>query len=68
MDVQVHLDTIGTMIENVEGELRSKIETTNLNKTKEILDTSRFSSILGKPNVEGAQKLKGVFMNSTNHS
>lgn len=56
------------MIEDVEGELRSKIETTNLNKTKEILDTSRFSSILGKPNVEGAQKLKGVFMNSSNHS
>jgi len=42
--------------------LRSKIEERNIKKSKEIIDSSRFSPVIGKPNIEGAAKLKGVFM------
>lgn len=49
------------MIESNETEIRSKVEERNIKKTKEILDTARYSSIYGKPNAEAAEKLKNVF-------
>ena len=63
MDVQTHINVIGDMVESNESDIRSKVEERNIKKTKEILDTSRFSSIYGKPNIEGALKLKNVFNN-----
>lgn len=60
-DIQGHISNIGEMIESSEGELRNRIEERNIKKTKEILDTARFSPVIGKPNIEGAQKLKEVF-------
>lgn len=63
MDIQTHINVIGDMIESNEGDIRSKVEERNIKKTKEILDTARYSNILGKPNIEGAQKLKNVFVN-----
>ena len=49
------------MIESNEGDIRSNVEIRNIKKTKQILDTARFSTITGKPNIEGAQKLRNVF-------
>lgn len=57
----MHISTIGELIENIEGELRSKIEERNIKKSKEILETARYTSVFGKPNIEGANKLKEVF-------
>ena len=49
------------MVEETETDLRSRIEERNIKKTKEITDTCRFSPVIGKPNIEGANKLKEVF-------
>lgn len=60
MDHQTHINVIGQMVEDSEDELRRKIEERNVKKTKEIVDTARYSPVMGKPNIEGANRLKGV--------
>mgnify|MGYP006879941033 CR=1 FL=1 len=62
--MQSHLSTIGELIEDTETDLRGKIEERNIKKSKEIVDTCRFSPVIGKPNIEGANKLKEVFKSS----
>jgi len=61
MNVQTHVNVIGTLIEDCETEVRSRIEERNIKKTKEIVDTSRYSPVMGKPNIEGAKKLQQTF-------
>lgn len=49
------------MIESSESEIRRTIEERNIKKSQEIIDTCRYSPVIGKPNIEGANKLKEVF-------
>jgi capping protein beta len=63
LSIQEHVSIIGEMIESAEGDIRSKVEERNIKKSKEILDTARYTNVFGKPNIEGANKLKGVFAN-----
>ena len=61
VDIQTHLTVIGESVEELETNLRAIIEERNIKKTKEIVDNCRFSPVIGKPNIEGANKLKEVF-------
>lgn len=49
------------MVEEVENNIRNSIEQTNIKKSQEIVDLCRVSSVIGKPNIEGANKLKEVW-------
>jgi len=49
------------MIEEVENDIRGSIESNNIRKSQEIVDNCRISPVLGKPNMEGANKLKEVW-------
>jgi hypothetical protein len=51
---------IGTLIEDLENNLRNVIEEVYVKKSKEIIDTARFNPVLGKPSVDQANKLKEV--------
>jgi len=66
LDHQFHIEKIGNMVEELETMMRSQIEEVYFKKTQEILDTSRFSPITGKPNIEGAKILKEVFFEGKN--
>ena len=63
LDIQTHISIIGEMIEETETSIRQTIEIRDILKSKEIIDNCRYSSVLGKPNIEGANKLKDVFLN-----
>lgn len=56
-----HIQNIGNMIEDCENNLRNSIEEIYVKKSKEIIDTARYSPVLGKPNIDQASKLKDVF-------
>lgn len=63
MNEELHIQTIGRMVEESENSLRNNIEEIYIKKSKEIIDTARFSPVTGKPNLEQAAKLKDVFGN-----
>jgi len=62
LDQQAHIEKIGKMIEDLESILRAQIEEIYFKKSQEVIDTCRFSPVLGKPNIEQANKLKEVYM------
>ena len=62
-----HIENIGVLVENLECNIRSTIETIYVMKSKEIVDTARYNPTLGKPGIEQAQALKMAFMASKEH-
>ena len=69
MDQHFHTEKIGKMVEDLEGTLRSQIEEVYFKKSQEVIkcylyqviDTSRFSPVLGKPNIDNANKLRDIY-------
>lgn len=65
--VSKHLDDaviehIGGMVEKMESLIRDEVDTIYVSKTKEIIDTSRFNPVMGKPGMKQAAALKNAFM------
>lgn len=56
------VEIIGSMTEEMETELRSKINNIYVQKSQEIIDTARYNPTMGKPGMKQAQLLKNAFM------
>lgn len=56
-----HIANIGVLVEDMENSIRNTLDTVYCMKSKEILETARYSPVEGKPNVKGAQKLKDTW-------
>jgi capping protein beta len=61
LDEHTHVESIGNLIEDMENNLRNVMEEIYIKKSKEIIDTARFSPVEGKPNMEQASKIKEMF-------
>lgn len=61
LDETQHVENIGSMIEEMENNIRVIIEEIYIKKSKEIIDTARYNPTEGKPNYEQAMKLKEMF-------
>lgn len=57
----IHIETVGTLVEEMENNIRQIMEEVYLKKSKEIIDTARFNPTEGKPNIEQANKIKEIF-------
>lgn len=53
-----HIENIGVLVEDMESGIRNVLDTIYCMKSKEIIDTARFNPTEGKPNIQGAQRLK----------
>lgn len=62
-----HIGNIGKLVEDLEGNLLSTIESVYALKSKEILETSRYNPNSRRPNVSQAEALRNVFMMGVKH-
>lgn len=62
LDIQEQLPEIGSMIEKQETELRGTFNGISINKSKEIINNSRYPPKYGKPSQNPANALRMAFM------